>query len=236
MGRNVRATSPPGMVLAGVLGGSAGECGHEEPGARYRVVRDGTPEPDHQPGNRVLPALLIGIGQTFRDGLDFASEDVDAGSRDGKHVPATPAPSVDGFLRVYVSAVQDASGVVSIHLSPGLSAIQPAARTASEPIDDVLVRVVDGHSAAVGHGFVVPRAARAAAVGTHFDGVVARARNLAPKVNLQASINTREYPHWGRRIGGVAALVRTIGRASLSSTSPKVEGTSLPNRGQYGQC
>lgn len=159
---------------------------------------------------RVVPIALTVNGQSFRDGIDITCEQLYQWLRTEKHVPTTAAPSVGDFLRVYTAAAQEALGVVSIHLSPKLSAIYTAAMTASELVEDVPVRLVNSHTAAMGQGFVVLEAARAAASGADLDAVVARAEEVASKVTLLATIDTLEYLHRGGRIGGAAALVGSV--------------------------
>ena len=159
---------------------------------------------------RVVPIVLAINGYTFRDGVDISPTEVYRLLRDNKHRPTTSAPSVGDFLQVYAPAAQETSGIVSIHLSPKLSATFNAAVAASQLVDDVPIRVVNCHSAAMGQGFVVLEAARAAAAGADLDKVVARAQEVAAKMNLLATVDTLEYLHRGGRIGGAATLVGTV--------------------------
>ncbi len=159
---------------------------------------------------RVVPIVMALNGYTFRDGLDITPSQVYQLLRESRLPPTTSAPSVGDFLRVFASAAQTASGIVSIHLSPKLSATFGAAVAASHLIDDVPIQILNCHSAAMGQGFVVLEAARAAAAGADLDSVVARAREVASKMHLLATIPTLEYLHQGGRIGGAAALLGTV--------------------------
>lgn len=159
---------------------------------------------------RVVPIVMAFNGYTFRDGLDITPSQVYQLLRESRLPPTTSAPSVGDFLRVFASAAQTASGIVSIHLSPKLSATFGAAVAASHLIDDVPIQVLNCHSAAMGQGFVVLEAARAAAAGAGLETVVARAREVASKMHLLATIPTLEYLHQGGRIGGAVALLGTV--------------------------
>ena len=159
---------------------------------------------------RVVPILLTVNGQTFRDGMDITSDQVYRWLRTNKHLPTTSSPSVGDFLRVYAVAAQESSAIVSVHLSPKLSAIYQMATTASQLVDGVPIRIVNCHTAAMGQGFVVLEAARAAAAGADLEGVVARAAEVASKMNLFATIGTLEYLYRGGRIGGAATLLGTM--------------------------
>jgi DegV family protein with EDD domain len=159
---------------------------------------------------RIVPIVLALDGHTFRDGIDITPGDVYRWLRDSRHLPTTSAPSVGDFLRTYAAAGSEASGIVSIHPSPKLSATFGIAMTASRLVDGVPIRIVDSHSAAMGQGFVVLEAARAAAEGADLEGVAARAQEVAPNIRLLATIATLEYLHRGGRIGGAVTLLGTM--------------------------
>jgi DegV family protein with EDD domain len=155
----------------------------------------------------VVPNFLIFEGQAFRDGVDVTPGEVYRWLRRGKDIPTTAAPSVGDFLRVYATAGREATGLVSIHMSPNLSVNYNTAMTTSRLIDDVPIHVVDCRTVAMGQGFVVLEAARAAASGASLDEVVAHAVQVASRVDLLFTIETLEYLHRGGRIGGAAALL-----------------------------
>jgi len=159
---------------------------------------------------RVVPQLLAVNGRTMHDGVDITPGELYRKLRTSKSQPKTSAPSVGDFLRVYASAVQEANGIVSIHLSPRLSVTYSVALTASQLLDGTPIRVINCHTAAMAHGFVVLEAARMAAAGADLDAVVARAEEIASKVNLLAMIDNLEYLRRGGRIGGAASLLGTV--------------------------
>ena len=156
---------------------------------------------------RIVPLLLIFGGQTFRDGIDVTPGELYRWLRANKHIPTTAAPSVGDFVRVYAAAAREASGILSVHPPPSLSAIYQTAVTASQLVDGVSIHVLDSRSAAMAQGFVVLEAARAAATGAELDVVVACAEEMAAKVRFFAALETLEYLYRGGRIGGAAALL-----------------------------
>jgi DegV family protein with EDD domain len=156
---------------------------------------------------RVVPILLHLAGHTYRDGVDLTPDQFYQLLRTSTQVPSTSAPSVGDFLRVYATAARDAVGVVGIHLPPDLSATYGLAVMASELVEGPPIRILDSRSAAMGQGFVVLEAARAAAAGADLDTVVARAEEVAAKVGFLAALETLEFLRRGGRIGGAAALL-----------------------------
>jgi DegV family protein with EDD domain len=159
---------------------------------------------------RIVPVLLVLGNQTFRDGVDITPGDVYRWLRTSKQIPTTAAPSIGDFVRIYASAAQEASGVVSIHMSPDLSATYNVALMASQLVDGAPIRVVNCHTAAMGQGFATLEAARVASAGATLDEVVSRLEEVAAKVNLFLTLDTFEYLHRGGRIGRAAALVGTL--------------------------
>lgn len=159
---------------------------------------------------RVVPSVVTLDGRVFRDGIDISPAEVYRWQREHEQLPRTAAPSVGDFLRVYASAAQEASGIISIHPSPTLSAVYTVARTASELVDGPPIQVIDCHNVAMGQGFVVLEAARAAAQGASLEEVVAHSQAIADKVTVLAVIDTLEYLHRGGRIGGAASLLGSV--------------------------
>jgi fatty acid kinase fatty acid binding subunit len=147
---------------------------------------------------RVVPILLNLNGHSYRDGVDLTPAEFYDLLRSSRHIPTTSAPSLGDFLRVYAAAAREASGIVAIHNT---------AMLASQLIDGVPIHVVDSRSATMAQGFVVLEAARAAAAGADLEAVIARAEEVAAKVQLFATLETLEYLHRGGRIGGAAALL-----------------------------
>jgi len=159
---------------------------------------------------RVVPLLLNLEAQGLRDGVDITPTEVYRRLRANKHIPTTAAPSIGDFVRTYAAAGEEAPGIVSVHLSPKLSATHDVAVTASQLLDGAAIRVVNCETAAMGQGFAVLEAARAAAAGATLDEVAHRAEEVGARTSLLFTLDTLEYLHRGGRIGGAAALAGTI--------------------------
>ncbi|MCG2801122.1 MAG: DegV family EDD domain-containing protein [Cellulomonas sp.] len=108
----------------------------------------------------VVPLDVVVDGARSLDG-ELAPADLLAALESGARV-STSQPPPAAFAAVYARAVADgATDIVSVHLSGGLSGTVSAARAAAAACE-VPVVVVDSGSAAMGLGFAVLAAARAA--------------------------------------------------------------------------
>lgn len=116
---------------------------------------------------------------------------------------------------VYGGAAPDdtapGSGVLAVHLSRRLSGTWDAARLAAGAMAarGVTVRVVDSRSAAMGLGFPVLAAARAAAAGADLDGAYRAAVDVAGRCRTLLCVDTLEHLRRGGRIGSATALLGT---------------------------
>ncbi|MFQ6058977.1 MAG: DegV family protein [Anaerolineae bacterium] len=155
----------------------------------------------------VIPLLVIFGEQVFRDAVDLTALQFYQMLPQAQTPPTTSTPSMGDFLRLYRQLSQEAEAIVSIHLAREFSATIEAAQEAGQMLGSTPVRVIDSRSVAMGQGFVVLEAARAAAAGEDVDQVVKRAQELIPRVHLLATLDTLEYLRRGGRIGGAAALL-----------------------------
>lgn len=159
---------------------------------------------------RIVPEFLLYGSESYRDGVDITPGEVYERLRAGSRIPTSAAPSIGDFVRVFAQAAEDATGILSIHMSPRLSATYSVACTASELLDNVPIRVFDCNTAAMGQGFVAIEAARAAMAGASLDEVARRAEQVASKTHLLFILDTFKYLRRGGRIGGAAALAGTL--------------------------
>jgi DegV family protein with EDD domain len=164
----------------------------------------------HELGIRIVPHLLVFDGRDYRDGIDISPEVVYGLLRAGGETPTSSAPSVGDFLRIYTDLAGSASAIVSIHMSVSLSTTYNVARTAGDLVDGVQIVAIQCPSAAMGQGFVVLEAARAAASGALLPEVLARIEAVAQKTRIYFTLATFKYLRRGGRVGGAAALAGTL--------------------------
>lgn len=161
-------------------------------------------------GIAVVPLYVVLTGRSGREGLDVSPHDVARTlAVRGQHV-TTSRPTPGDFVAAYRRCLDaGAERIVSVHLSSELSGTWDAARLAATQVGEHVVSVVDSRSAAMGTGFAVLAAARAAAAGAGRDEVDAAARETAAATRTLFVVDTLEHLRRGGRIGPAAAMLGT---------------------------
>jgi len=176
------------------------------------VVTDSTAylpdEAVQQYGIEVVPLYVVLAGRSGEEGRDIGPADVARTlSVRGQHV-STSRPTPGDFVAAYRRCLDaGADQLVSVHLSAELSGTWDAARLAAAQVGEHVVRVVDSRSVAMGTGFAVLAAARAAAAGAGMDAVADVARRTAAASRMFFVVETLEHLRRGGRIGPAAALL-----------------------------
>ncbi len=130
--------------------------------------------------------------------------------RDPASLPATTSvPAIGSFLAMYERMAKWARAIVSVHIAEKQSGTCNAARLAGER-SPIPVQVIDTGTTAMAEGFVVLEAARAAAESCSLSEVVARARDVVPRVELFALLESVDYVVRGGRLASAARLVNSI--------------------------
>mgnify|MGYP000284375000 CR=1 FL=1 len=159
----------------------------------------------------VVPLLLCWDSQTYRDGVDITASEVYRRLRRARSLPTTAAPSVGDFLRVYTRLRREADSIVSIHVSSKLSATYQAARVAGEMMEGTVpVWVIDTGTAAMGQGFAVLAAARAASGGASLEKVTRQAERVSRRTSVLAMLDTLEYLRRSGRVKWAVSLATSV--------------------------
>jgi DegV family protein with EDD domain len=177
------------------------------------VVTDSTaylpPDVGARFGIGEVPLHVVLGDRTGIENLEVSPSDVADALRERRVTVSTSRPTPQEFADAYRAI--GASCMVSVHLSSALSGTADAAALgAAEVADDgIEVRVVDSRTLAMGLGFAVLAASRAAAAGADVDGVEQAARQSAAATDLLFYVDTLEHLRRGGRIGAAAALFGT---------------------------
>jgi len=153
---------------------------------------------------RVVPLHILLDGDDLRDGVDEIPEDV-------YRLHATTAAATPAELaNVYQEALADSGGdgVVAVHISSALSGTYGNAERTAADLDPA-VRVIDSRSAAMGTGFSVLAAARAAAAGGDLDTVAEAASSAVARSHAFMVVHRLDNLRRSGRIGGAKAWLGT---------------------------
>ncbi|MGC9394106.1 MAG: DegV family protein [Anaerolineae bacterium] len=165
----------------------------------------------------VVPIWVNMDKVSYRSGIDMNPETFFAQLRANPDMAvSTSVPAMPVFLEVYRRQAQWASGIVAIHVAGKQSGMCNLAEISGHE-SPVPVVVVDSQTTAMGQGFLVLEAARAAAEGASLDEVAARARAAVPNAGVVALLETVKYAFQGGRLSSAASTV-----GSLLKISPLV--------------
>lgn len=158
----------------------------------------------------VVPHELIIGNRSFRDGVDIQPDEFYRLLSQGNlSTLTTAAPQPSSFLDAFLIAGQQAPNVLCLTLSAAFSATYRSACAAVELANGRLtttrVQVMDSQAAAGGSGLIALAAARKAAMGHSMDQVMARVKQLVPRVNLLAFLDTLRYLRKSGRVRKIDA-------------------------------
>lgn len=124
----------------------------------------------------------------------------------GERPPKTAAPSPGAFEELFTRLLDDDDALVVVCPASELSTTYGSAVLAARNAGSDRVFVVDAKTAAAGQGIVAIEGARIAAAGGDVEGVLARALDVASRVQIWASLRQLEFLRHSGRLPAVAAL------------------------------
>ncbi|WP_405090835.1 DegV family protein [Micromonospora sp. NBC_01392] len=158
----------------------------------------------------VVPLTVVLNGAEGLEGIETFPADATRALGARRVSVSTSRPAPEQFTQVYRALLADgADGVVSVHLSAGLSGTVDAARLAAAEVGDDRVAVVDSRSTGMGLGFPALAAASAAAGGADLTGVRAAALDAIDRTTIFFYVDTLEFMRRGGRINAAEALLGT---------------------------
>lgn len=158
-------------------------------------------------GIQVVPMYLRFGDRSYRDGVEMAPEDFYRRLARQPGVASTSTPPPSDFLEAYRATGQ--SEIVCVTVASQMSAANHQAAVAAERFEG-RVEVLDSGSASMAEGFVAIEAARAARGGAGIEEVAGRARAVASRVRLLATLESFEYLRRSGRVRAVQAYAATV--------------------------
>lgn len=120
--------------------------------------------------------------------------------------PRTGSPSPGSYQTLFADLLSDADAVLVICPPAELSNTMGSAMLAARENTDDRVRVLDARTAAAGQGIVAIEAARFARTGADLDTVTSRARIVAERMQVWATLAQLGFLRRSGRIPAVAAI------------------------------
>ena len=160
-------------------------------------------------GITVIP-LYINLGATgFLDGVELSRQEFYERLPDYDPPPTTAAPGTEMFRRAFDQlAAEGATEILSMHISPSLSATLSVAQMAAQETQTVPVTAFDSGQLSLGLGFIVLTAAEAAAEGRTLKEITDMLPETISRTHVVAALETLEYL---RRSGRMNRAVASLG-------------------------
>lgn len=157
----------------------------------------------------VVPLTVVLNGMEGREGVETSPADASRALNGRRVSVSTSRPAPAQFVRTYRRILDGgADGIVSVHLSAGLSGTVESARLAAAEFGD-RVAVVDSRSCGMGIGFPAVAAAEAAATGADLVAAHAAAQRATARTTIYFYVDTLEFLRRGGRINAASALLGT---------------------------
>jgi DegV family protein with EDD domain len=161
----------------------------------------------------VVVPLAVSFGsESFRAGVDLSTEAFwERTLAPSAPFPTTAAASPGDFRDAYEACFAGgADAVVCITISGRLSGTLKSATIARDMLAERDIRVIDSHSASMGHGLLALLAARLAGEGRTVDEIAAAIEGRLPDIDLYVMLDTLEYMRRGGRLSPAQAAIGSL--------------------------
>lgn len=159
---------------------------------------------------KVGPQIVIWDEQTMLDGIDINASAFYDRLATSATLPTTSQCSIPYFQKIFEDLVaQGQNDILCVLISNKLSGTIGSAVQARELVPEANVEIVDSLSTAMGLGYQVLEAAKAARQGKSLQECKSLAEANIAKAGVLITPETLEFLHRGGRIGGGAAFLAT---------------------------
>jgi DegV family protein with EDD domain len=182
------------------------------------IITDSTSDLDaeraQQYGITVVPQYVIFGNQSFLDGVEIDYATFYQKLKSSPVLPTTAMPTADQMELAYRHAISDgATGIISIHISAGLSGTINSATLAARAVTadtGIPIEVVDSRGVNVMIAVPAISAAERARTGASMADLLALIGHMIDHAHLYALLDTLEYLERGGRIGKASALLGSL--------------------------
>ena len=162
-------------------------------------------------GITVVPLYVRFGDEVYRDRVDISEDEFYQRLLHDPVHPSTTQPTPQDFADAYQRLSQEASGIISIHVSSRLSGTYNSAIQGKKLVEDGCpIEVVDSQTVSMAMGIIAIAAAKIARSGTSLQQIVTEVRQIIPNVHLLILFDTLKYLAKGGRIGKAKELLGSV--------------------------
>jgi DegV family protein with EDD domain len=158
----------------------------------------------------VVPLTVIWGEETFYDGVDITPVEFYQRLETAKIMPSTSQPSVADFEVLFRKLHQEGYEILAVLISEDLSGTISSATQAKKLLPDAKIEIVNSKTLAMGLGFQVLAAARAANQGASLKECKRLAEDSRDRTGVIFVLDTLEFLHRGGRIGAAKRFMGTL--------------------------
>jgi len=162
-------------------------------------------------GITVVPVYLRFGDEVYRDRVDISEDEFYHRLLHDPIHPSTTQPTPQDFADTYQKLSQEASGIISIHITSRLSGTYNSAIQGKKLVEDGCpIEVVDSQTVSMAMGIIAMAAAKIASFGKSLQQVVTEVRQIIPNIHLLILLDTLKYLAKGGRIGKAKELLGSV--------------------------
>ena len=163
-------------------------------------------------GIHVIPLLLIDGDQSYRAGIDIATEEFHKKLEDDSRLPTTSQPSRADITKTYSRAAEEGEAVLAVLAASTLSGTFAAGEAAASGFQGANVYMADSLSASVLQGLLVVKACELAELGWQPEEIVKEITRVRAQSGILFTVQTLKRLIASGRVGsGQALLARLLG-------------------------
>ncbi|MBU00780.1 MAG: hypothetical protein CME14_05855 [Gemmatimonadetes bacterium] len=163
-------------------------------------------------GIHVIPLLLIDGDQSYRAGIDIATEEFHKKLQDDSELPTTSQPSRADITKTYARASEEGEAVLAVLAASTLSGTFAAGEAAASGFQGANIYMADSLSASVLQGLLVVKACELAELGWQPEEIVREITRVRSQSGILFTVQTfKRLVASGRLGSGQAFLARLLG-------------------------
>ena len=163
-------------------------------------------------GIHVIPLLLIDGDQSYRAGIDIATEEFHKKLEDDSELPTTSQPSRADITKTYAYAAEQGEAVLAVLAASTLSGTFSACEAAASGFQGADVYMADSLSASVLQGLLVVKACELAELGWQPEEIVREITRVRTQSGIFFTVQTLKRLIASGRVGsGQALLAQLLG-------------------------